>query len=98
MRDPARISDELERSARDSSTSLEQRLGDTCKWFYQNRDRIPREDLIKRIEFLEKFVEIQIEISAALVERLQMSENRQKSERLWLPSGISMSGDARRFG
>lgn len=98
MRDPARISDELERSARDSSTSLEQRLSDTCKWFYQNRDRIPREDLIKRLEFIEKFIEIQIEIDAAIVERLQMSENRQKSERLWLPSGVNLSGDVRNFG
>ncbi len=98
MRDHGRITDEMERKASDSSTPLEQRISDTCNWFYQNRDRIPKEDLLKRIEFYDKFSEIMIEIIAMMTDRLQQAENRQKSERLYLPKGLSMKGDITRFG
>ena len=94
---PSLFSD-IEKRCKDANRPLEQRLVDTCTWFYQNKDSIPKDNLGKRCEFMEKYIEISIELMASMVERLQMSENRQKSDRLWLPSGLNMSGDVKRFG
>jgi len=71
------------------SQPLERRLADTAVWFYNNRDRIARDNLAARQAFLEKAFWIQLEINALLLERLRKQSG---SEALWLPSGMMMDG------
>tara|TARA_Y100000034_G_C6750807_1_gene333716 strand:+ start:78 stop:371 length:294 start_codon:yes stop_codon:yes gene_type:complete len=76
---------------------LEQRLVDTAIWFHNNKDRLPRHDPIKRLDFMEKMLDITLEINAMLVQRMQKAEGRRNSP-LWLPAGIDVQGDIRKFG
>ena len=89
---------ELEELSSRSELPLERRLVDTAIWFHRNRDRIPRENLPKRLDFLEKTLDIFLELTALTVDRVQQAEGRPKSRSLWLPSGVSVEGDVRRFG
>jgi hypothetical protein len=72
---------------------LEQRLADTALWFHANKDRIPKDNLVKRQEFLEIGFWCLLECNALLLERLR---NATGSKHLYLPSGMRM-GD-RSFG
>lgn len=74
----------------------ERRLVDTAVWFIKNKDRIPREDLPKRCDFLEKTLEITLELFALSLDRQHKIEGRSQS--LWLPNGMKVSGDLTRFG
>ncbi len=77
---------------------LEKRLVDTAVWFHKNKDRFPRENLPARVDFLEKTMDIFLEMMALSVSRLQEAEGRGKSEHLWLPAGMTMNGDPRKLG
>lgn len=66
---------------------LERRLIDTAVWYHNNKDRLPSHEVKRRLDFLEKAFDIQLEIMAMLVQRLQYSEGRPKSENLWMPRG-----------
>jgi hypothetical protein len=70
---------------------------DTAVWFHKNKDRIPREALDKRVDFLEKTVDIFLEMMAMSMDRIQKAEGRRKSDSLWLPNGMTMTGDVREF-
>jgi len=80
------------------SQDLEHRLTEWAVWFHQNKPRIPPENLKKRIEFLELALDGCFECVAIATKDIQQMENRPKSARLWLPSGVQASGDFRRFG
>jgi hypothetical protein len=69
--------------------TLEKRLADTAVWFYNNKDRIARDNLAARQNFLELAFWIQLEINALLLERLRKATG---SEALWLPSGMLHDG------
>lgn len=68
---------------------LEQRLADTALWFHANKDRIPKDDLRKRQEFLEIGFWCLLEINALLLERLRETTG---SKTLFLPSSVNMNG------
>ena len=72
---------------------LEKRLIDLAVWFHRNKDAIPRTALDKRVDFLEKTLDIQLELVAMLVNRMQLAEGRSKNGSLWLPKGIKMIRD-----
>lgn len=74
---------------------LEQRLADTAIWFHMNKDRIPRDNLASRQAFLEKGFWCMLEISALLLERLR---SERASKALWIPNGIDIQGDVKRYG
>jgi len=70
---------------------LERRLVDTAVWFHRNKDNIT--DIPKKVQFLEKTLDIFLEITAMLVERQQLVEGRRKSESLWVPRGMKAVDD-----
>lgn len=77
---------------------LERRLADTAVWFHENKDRIPRENLAARVDFLFKSVDIFIELLAMTAKRMQEVEGRPKSSSLFIPRGVDVKGDVRHFG
>ena len=81
---------DLEKIASMNMLPLERRLCDTAIWFHRNKDRVPREDLAKRLDFMEKTLEIFIELAALLVDRTQRLEGKGKDTPLWLPSNIKL--------
>jgi|TARA_R100001530_G_scaffold30051_1_gene23611 hypothetical protein len=88
--------DRLEKINTETHLPLERRLIDTAVWYHKNKDRIPRSNIEKRLEFLEKSFDIMIELMAMSVERHQNVEGH--SNNLWLPQGMSMMGDIKEFG
>jgi len=88
----------LEQLSTEGHLPLEKRLIETAVWFHRNKDRIPRENLGKRLDFLEKSLDIHIELVAMLVDRMQLSEGRPKSRNLWIPNGMEVTGDLNKFG
>lgn len=88
----------LEQLSTETHMPLEKRLIDMAVWFHANRDRIPKENVKIRLDFLEKSFDIFLEMTAMLVERMQLAEGRRKSQSLWTPAGMSAKGDMTRFG
>lgn len=77
---------------------LERRLIDTAIWFHRNKPRLARENVMGKIEFLEKTCDILIELGALLTERMQEAEGKKRHATLWLPKGLSKRGDVEHFG
>lgn len=89
---------DLETLADDGFLPLEKRLKDTAIWYHRNKERISRDDALKRLDFLERFLDIYLELMAMTVDRIQLSEGRGRSQSLWLPNGVSVTGDVKKFG
>lgn len=85
--------DRLEQLSTDNHMPLERRLIDTVVWYHKNKKRIPPHDIQKRMDFMEKMFDIQLELTAMMVERAQHAEGRRKSESLWLPAGMRVVGN-----
>lgn len=64
---------------------LETLLADTALWFYMNKDRIPKENIAKRCEFMETALWCSLELNALLLERIREQTG---SRTLFLPSGM----------
>lgn len=77
----------LEAIHNETHLPLERRLIDTAVWFHKNKDRIPRNEVERRLDFLFKTLDIHLELVALLVDRMQLAEGRKKSDSLWLPRG-----------
>tara|TARA_Y100000310_G_C20338230_1_gene648534 strand:- start:294 stop:590 length:297 start_codon:yes stop_codon:yes gene_type:complete len=88
----------LEQISTETHLPLEKRLIDTAVWYHKNKDRIPRSNVEKRLEFLEKTFDIFIEMMAMQVERVQQMEGYSSSDSLWLPIGMSFDGDLKKYG
>lgn len=88
---------ELCHNAQVADKLLEQRLADTAAWFFANKDRIPLDNLASKQKFLEKAVWLLIEISALQAARIHELEGG-KGGLLWLPRGMQVNGDVRKFG
>ena len=80
------------------SRELEKRTTEWALWFHHNKDRIPNAHFEKRLAFYEKSIDGLLEILAIACEDVRTLEGRAKSNTLWLPQGMSMNGDARKFG
>ena len=79
--------DKLEQMSTETAGPLEKRLIDTALWFHKNKDRIPRNNVEARCDFLMKTLDIHLELVALLVQRLERVEGRRHSP-LWTPAGI----------
>tara|TARA_Y100000310_G_scaffold255351_1_gene262748 strand:+ start:2601 stop:2888 length:288 start_codon:yes stop_codon:yes gene_type:complete len=79
--------DRLNAMSTETAEPLEKRLVDMAVWFHKNKDRIPRGAVETRCDFLEKSLDITLELVALLVQRLEFVEGRRHSP-LWTPSGI----------
>lgn len=75
---------------------LEQRLADTAAWFFSRKDDLARDNLASRQDFLEKACWLLIEICALQTDRIHKLEGGKGQ--LWLPRGMEMRGDVRKFG
>ena len=89
---------QLEAISSNTQLPLERRLIDTAVWYHRNKEHLPREDALKRLDFLEKTFDIFLEMVAMTVERTQLLEGRGRSESLWLPAGITDAETGRRYG
>jgi hypothetical protein len=85
---------QLEDLATNSMLPLERRLVDTAVWFHKNKDRLPKEDVPRRLEFLEKSFDIFLELVALTLQRMQTVEGR-KGSSLYLPRGITLNDTIR---
>lgn len=93
MRDRNRLIDELEQNVKRSDRPLERRLADLTVWFFRNLERIPADNVPKRVELLEVAFRVQLEVIALLLERLKKDKPQ-----LLLPTGVKIQGDLTRFG
>ncbi len=75
---------------------LERRLIDMAVWWFKNQPRIPDHDVMKRLAFLEKTLEMFLETQAMIVERLQHAESHPSSS-LLIPR-LEMNGDLTKLG
>jgi hypothetical protein len=80
------------------SRDLEKRTTEWALWFHQNKERIPSAHFEKRLAFYEKAIDGLLECLAIACEDIRTVEGRAQSAKLWLPSGVSMNGDMRKFG
>jgi hypothetical protein len=91
-----KLIEELHYNAENNQLLAEQRLADTAVWFFENKDRMPLDNLASRMEFIFKSVWMLIEMNALLLERIHQLEGGKS--KLWLPRGVSMRGDVKKFG
>ena len=90
---------ELEYNARASNQQpLERRLADLTIWYYRNKERIPIDNLASKAAFLEKTIWILLEVCALQTERLHELEHRGSAKGLYLPRGLTVEGDVRKYG
>lgn len=87
----AQLLNELDQLAHNGLQPYEQRLIDTALWFHRNKDRIPRDDIVKRCEFIETTLDIVLELFALQLRRQQQLEGRPRSSPLWLPTGMRVA-------
>lgn len=80
------------------SRDLEKRLADWGVWYHQNKKRIPVMDLQKRHDFQEKVIDGLLELVAIAAEDIRTLEGRARSKSLWLPDGMHVTGDLKKFG
>jgi hypothetical protein len=73
---------------------LERRLAETAVWFFKNMEYIPLDNLASRQAFLQKSFWILLEIQALMLERMRGD----KESSLWLPKGMEIAGDIKKFG
>lgn len=96
--DAERLIEELNHNANASGNKLlERRLADLTVWHYKNKKGIPLDNLAARQAFLEKAFWIALEVNALLLERVHELEAK-RGGGLWIPKGVQMNGDARKFG
>jgi hypothetical protein len=83
----SQLLDRLNEMSTETAQPLEKRLVDMAVWFHKNKDRMPRNNVEARCDFLMKSLDIHLELVALLVQRLELAEGRRGSP-LWLPAGI----------
>lgn len=80
------------------SKPLERRMADLAVWFYQNKSRVPLDNLAARQALLEKALWTLLEVNALQVERLHELEALKRGRsRLWVPRGMKVNGSADEF-
>lgn len=80
------------------SADLDKRITEWAIWYHENLPRLPKGDLLKRMDFMQKALDGAFECIAIATKDIQVLEDRKPSARLWLPTGMKASGDFRRFG
>lgn len=80
------------------SRETELRVMEWVDWYHGNMNRIPKENLGKRCDFLVLAMDGCLELMIRVCEDLRIAEGRPTSKRLWLPNGMQVTGDVRKFG
>ena len=78
------------------SGRLDKELEDWYKWWNYNKSLIPPDNLKDRMEFAEKSLEGLLRLLITTSEDLYAVEGVRR--KLYMPTGINVRGDVRRFG
>jgi hypothetical protein len=74
-------------------------MADLAIWYYKNVNDIPRDNLAAKQAFFEKAFWCMLEVQALLLERNHELEAAKRGmSSLWLPKGLDVQGDLRKFG
>jgi len=81
------------------SSVLEERLTDVAKWYDYHSRRVPVDNIPARLQFQGKAIDCLLELLAiAALDIKRLEGNKGRNEHLWLPNGIEIKGDIKRFG
>lgn len=80
------------------SGESEERLAEWAVWFHENKRRIPVDNLKAQNLFLLKAVDGCLEMLARTLKDVQILEERNPLNKLWLPQGVDIKGDVTKFG
>lgn len=82
------------------SQSVEKRLEEIFRWYEYNKGVIPPENLGKRLDFTQKTIDCLFELIVLQAENIQALELRagSRSRKLYLPNGVTVMGDLKKFG
>lgn len=72
------------------SAESEEKMRDLAIWYYENRNRIPKENLGKHIDFFNKAMSAALEVIAMQMKDIQILEQRRPHARLWLPASVKL--------
>lgn len=72
------------------SADTEDKVRDVAVWYFENRNRIPPENVRKRLDFMDKAVKCLLEIIAMQAKDIQELEQRRPRAKLWLPSSVKV--------
>lgn len=75
------------------SAETEDRVRDLVLWYFENRNRIPRQNLEKRLDFMDKAVKCALEVVAMQAKDIQELESRHPRNKLWLPTAVSLDDE-----
>ena len=96
MSSPTILIDELIHNVEASGNRLlERRLADLAVWYYQHKSTISPNNPPGMLAFLEKAFWIMLEVNALMVARIHSLEG---TSSLWLPSGINVNGEIKKYG
>ena len=80
------------------SRAFEERLADIGKWYDYHLRRLSADNIPARLKLQGKAIECCLELFALAAADIQQLEGQKRSNSLWLPNGVSIGGDLRRFG
>ena len=81
------------------SQKSENRTQEIITWYHYNKNLIPKENLVKRLDFQQKAIDCLLELIVHLLEDIDPLEHKagQRSKTLWLPKGMKVNGDVRKL-
>lgn len=74
------------------SEETEDRLRDWVIWYKEHEKQIPRDNLAKKLEFMEKAVDGVLELLVMTAKDVQELEKRNGRGSLWLPGSVKIDG------
>lgn len=82
------------------TAKVEERISEIFRWYEYNRGLIPKENLMKRLDFQQKAIDCLFEVVVLQAECIQLLEFKAgvRSNKLWLPNGVQINGDLTKFG
>jgi hypothetical protein len=78
------------------SRQTDLRYAELAKWFTYHSNTLPRENLAKRLDFLEKFCASALIVMAEMTRDIENLEGPRR--KLYLPREIQVKGDVKQFG
>lgn len=75
------------------SAETEDKVRDLVVWYFENRTRIPANNLSKRLDFMDKAMKCSLEVIADMLKDIQLLEQRSPRGRLWLPSSVQVDSE-----
>ena len=72
------------------SAETEDACRDLVVWYFENRNRLPKDDLAKRLDFMDKAMKTSLGVIAMLLRDVQELEQRKPRPQIWLPSEVKL--------